>query len=498
MSAAATSSVESICNALVKSKLLTADDVKNLYTRWRAEAKDQVGQAEKFARWLVVRQYLTEYQATLIHRNQIDNFFLHDYKILDRIGAGRMAGIFKSIHKTGSVVAAKVLPPSKARNAEMFGRFQREARMAVKLKHPNVVRTFQLGQCRGLHYIVMEYLEGETLEDVLKKRGQLPPAEAVRLVHQALLGLQHIHDQSLIHRDLKPANLMLVPAPRPDSTLGCTVKLLDIGLGKMMFDEDAVQQPDQQQLTTDGAMLGSPEYMAPEQAKNAHRADIRADIYTLGCVLYHCLAGRSPYHDVNIVRIMLKHATESPKPLRESNPQVPDGLQQIVNCMLEKDPAKRYPTPEKAAQALQVFLASAGDGAKGPEVEPRMQAYLSWLNTQPAEQVDLGGSPPAPGGPFSSNRLAGPASSNRVAAAVAASKPPAGVPKTPAPARKHAAPPLLTPTAADVELLPAAAPPAPGSLARRDLILIGVVLGIASVVLMVGLAFAIVYWLRQG
>src|SRR5262249_34541075 len=135
--------VEGLCNALVKSKLLQANDVKTLYGRWKTEAKDAAGSTEKFSRWLIMRQYVTEYQATLINRGQIDNFFLNDYKILDRIGAGRMAGIYKGIHKLGTIVAIKVLPPSKAKNLEMFSRFQREARMALKLKHPHVVRTFQ-------------------------------------------------------------------------------------------------------------------------------------------------------------------------------------------------------------------------------------------------------------------------------------------------------------------------------------------------------------------
>src|SRR5262249_37715141 len=151
---------------------------------------------------------------------------------------------------------------------------------------------------------------------------------------------------------------MLVPPPRPDSTANSTVKILDIGLGKVMFDEEVAPGIEQVQLTTDGAMLGSPEYMAPEQARDAHSADIRADIYTLGCVLYHALAGHSPYHDVNMVRIMVKHATEAARPLREFNPLVTDPLQQIVSTMMQKDPAKRYQAPEQAAQAMQSLLAN--------------------------------------------------------------------------------------------------------------------------------------------
>ena len=153
---------------------------------------------------------MTEYQASLLVRGHADGFFLNEYKILDRLGKGRMAGVYKAQHRLGQIFAVKVLPPSRAADPNFLGRFQREAKLAMRLKHPNIVRAFQVGQAGGLHYLVMEYLEGETLEDVLARRKKLPPAEAVRLVFQALQGLQHIHSQGLIHRDLKPANLMLV------------------------------------------------------------------------------------------------------------------------------------------------------------------------------------------------------------------------------------------------------------------------------------------------
>src|SRR5207249_4183292 len=189
------------------------DEIRALRQRWRGEAKDASEDPERFSRWLVAKQYLTEYQATLVGRGHTDSFFLNQYKILDRLGKGRMAGVYKAVHELGQVVAIKVLPPSKARDPQFLARFQREARLAFKLKHANIVRAFQVGQAAGLHFFVMEYLEGETLDDVLRRRGKLPPPEAVRLIYQAMSGLQHIHTQGLVHRDLKPANLMLVPPP---------------------------------------------------------------------------------------------------------------------------------------------------------------------------------------------------------------------------------------------------------------------------------------------
>src|SRR5262249_49285660 len=139
-------------------------------------------------------------------------------------------------------------------------------------------------------------------------------------------------------------------------TLSSTIKVLDIGLGRALFDENMPEGEPDTQLTGEGVLLGTPDYLAPEQARNAHGADIRADIYSLGCVLYQALAGQPPFPDTNMLAQIIRHATEMPKPLREHNADVPDGLEQIVNFMLAKDPDQRYPTPGKAAAVLQIFL----------------------------------------------------------------------------------------------------------------------------------------------
>ena len=231
--------VPNIYGLLLRSRLLSLGDARQMFERWQKEAKDDASNLGKFIKWMVAHQYLTEYQASLLARGHADSFFIKEYKILDRIGKGRMAGVYKAIHQLGQVVAIKILPPSKARDAQILGRFLRKARLAVPLKHPNIVRTFQMGESNRLHFIVMEYLEGETLDEVIQRRNRLSPTEAARIVYQALLGLQHIHERGLIHRDMKPGNLMLVPAPsQPDDTLRSTVKILDIGLGRSLFDEE--------------------------------------------------------------------------------------------------------------------------------------------------------------------------------------------------------------------------------------------------------------------
>jgi serine/threonine protein kinase len=378
-------SVENICGLLIRSRLLTTDGVKALYGRWQGESRTKATDAEEFTKWLVDNQYVTEYQASHVLRGRADSFFLNDYKILDRLGQGRMAGVYKAVHTLGQVVAIKVLPPSRAKQPELLGRFEREARLAMQLKHANVVRTFQVGEVNGLHYLVMEYLEGETLDEVLKWRGPLPPAEAVMIIYQALVGLQHIHEQGMVHRDLKPANLMLANGGKSGSKVGIpAVKILDIGLGRELFDENAPE------LTTEGSILGTPDYMSPEQARDSRSVDIRADIYSLGCVLYHALTGQPPFPDTNLISQMIRHATETPRPLKEFNATIPDGLQQIVNWMMAKEGKDRYPTPERAAQALQVFLAAGAEPSLTMETEPKMRSYFTWLESGQHGAVSAG------------------------------------------------------------------------------------------------------------
>ena len=358
--------------------------MRGLRARWLEAAGAEAQDADRFHKWLVAGKVLTEYQIVVLGRGNVDQLFLPPYTLLDRVGKGRMAGVYKAAHGSGQVVAIKILPPSKAKDPPTLARFQREARLALRLKHPNIVRTFHTGENNGLHYLVMEYLDGETLDEVFQRRGPLPAHEAVRLVHQALLGLEQVHDQGLIHRDIKPENLILVGG-RPDNTARGTLKILDIGTGRALFDEGQSTE-----LTNDGDLLGTPEYMAPEQARDPRKADIRADIYSVGCVLYHALAGRPPFADANRVRLLIKHATEAPRPIREINPSVPEGLQQILDWMLTKDPAARYPTPARAAQGLQVFLAAGAEEGQA-KTDASMDAYLHWLQSQ---DPDAGKEPP--------------------------------------------------------------------------------------------------------
>jgi serine/threonine protein kinase len=352
-------SVESICNTLARNQLLPKDEIVSLRQRWLREAGPSAADAHLFGKWLATKNYITDYQSGILVGRRNERLRLGPYKIVSRIVQGRLAGVYKAVHSQGQIVAIKVLPPSRAADPAQLGRFQREARLAVKLQHPNVVRTFQAGEDGGVHYLAMEYLEGSTLKEVLQQRGRLPVAEVVRLIYQALQGLQHIHEVGMVHRDLEPGNLMLVASEtaEPDeTTLHSTLKILDIGLGRALFDEGSPATGTPIFVTTAGDQLGTPEYRSPEQARDPSRVDIRADIYSLGCVFYQALVGDPPFMDKNPVNLMLRHSREPASPLKAFNVNVPPGLQQVLDGMLAKDPAMRFPTPERAARELRGYL----------------------------------------------------------------------------------------------------------------------------------------------
>jgi serine/threonine protein kinase len=354
-----TLSVERICNELNRNGLLPVQDIRNLRQRWLRQSGVSVDDPVSFVKWLAHHDLITDYQADVLLGRRKDPLVLGRYKLRGRIGRGPMAGVFEAVHPHGQTVAIKVLPPVRAADPTMLARFQREARLAVRLHHPNVIRTLEAGEHHGIHFLVMELLRGETLKDVLLRRGRLPATEAIRLIYQALLGLQHVHEQGMVHRDLEPGNLMLVPGStdQTDTTLNSTVKILDIGLGRAVFDEGA-PGAGAANLTATGDQLGTPLYCSPEQSKDPRQADIRSDIYSLGCVLHHTLAGQPPFEDRGPIRLVLSHASDPPPRLAILNIRVPEGLQEALDRMLAKDPALRFPTPGTAAQELRRFLLS--------------------------------------------------------------------------------------------------------------------------------------------
>ena len=463
--------VTDYCGLIARSRLLPEAEVAALKTRWLAENAD--ADADGFRRSVVASKALTAYQATLVQRGHTEGFFVGGYTVLDRIGKGQSAGVYKARHPSGQLVAVKVLPSSKVKDANTLNRFLREGRLLTLLEHPNVVRAFQVGREGPVAFIAMEYLDGETLDELLERRKRLPAPEAVRVVSQALAGLQHLHEKRLVHRDLKPANVMMVPAGQP-TTLTATVKILDIGVGRESPPESATDPTTKDALLTGvGTILGTPDYLAPEQARDPSSVDIRADIYSLGCVLFHLIAGRPPYQERTVMATIVQHATQSPAALATLGTDIPRGLQEVFDRLTAKTPGDRYATPAEAEFALSPFLPSDGTDAPTSDMLP---SYKAWLETETNVELPAESSRPAP--PATDPLLDLPRPVARPKSATA-----------PAPALREV----------EVEWYEPPAPPGPRRLTdldRRDFAMLG--FGAAGVLLAGAAGYALARLLNRG
>ena len=229
---------------------------------------------------------------------------------------------------------------------EAVARFRREMKAVGRLDHPNIVQPTDAGEVGGVHFLVMEFVKGVSLSNLLACRGPLPVPAACEVVRQAAIGLQHVHEHQLVHRDLKPSNLMLTPTG--------VIKVLDLGLARL-----ADESSDSADLTGIGRVVGTADYMAPEQAFGTQPIDIRADIYSLGCTLYDLLAGHPPFSGPETRGVLEKlhaHAYNPAPPIRECRPEVPEALLLVLDRLLAKSPADRFGTPAEAAAALEPFI----------------------------------------------------------------------------------------------------------------------------------------------
>jgi serine/threonine protein kinase/WD40 repeat protein len=273
------------------------------------------------------------------------------YRVLGLVGQGGMGAVYRAEHRRMErTVALKVINPGLIRNPATVQRFQQEVRTAARLIHPNIVTAHDADEAGGLHFLVMEYVEGRSLAELVREGGPLPIAAACAYICQAAAGLQHAHEQGMVHRDIKPHNLMVTP--------GGQVKILDFGLARLARtpdDSTQVATSSYASLTGAGAIMGTADYIAPEQAADPRSADIRSDIYALGCTLFHLLTGRPPFPDGNLQDKLARHAAELLPVLTTAPPQ----LAAVVARMTAKEPAARYATPADVAEALAPFVADA-------------------------------------------------------------------------------------------------------------------------------------------
>jgi serine/threonine protein kinase len=275
---------------------------------------------------------------------------LRDYQLLEQLGQGGMGAVYRAVHvHLDRTVAVKVLPPERTRDPQSIARFRREMRAVGKLQHPNIVAAHDAGEADGTHFLVMELVEGIDASRLVRAAGPLPIADAAEIIRQAAAGLQHASAHGLVHRDIKPSNLMVTKAGQ--------VKLLDLGLALLEGP-----QPAGEELTQASQMMGTADYVAPEQTGDSHGVDIRADIYSLGCTLYKLLTGEAPFsgpkYTTPIQKMMAHVGTPAPD-LRAKRPDAPAGLAAIIAKMLAKQPADRYATPAEVAAALVPFCSAA-------------------------------------------------------------------------------------------------------------------------------------------
>jgi len=270
---------------------------------------------------------------------------LGEYRLLEKLGEGGMGAVFKALHtKLGRVVALKILPRDRIWDEKALMRFDREMKAVGALDHPNIIRAMDAREVEGTRFLVTEYVDGADLNLLGRQCHPLSIADVCEIVRQAAVGLQEAHRHGLVHRDVKPSNFMV-------TTQG-VVRLLDLGLAR--FESD--QTPEE--VTGTGQPMGTIEYMAPEQISDSHKADIRADIYGLGCTFYKLLAGRTPFGGPqykSILERMAAHARDPVPPIRELRPDVPDSLVELLDRMLAKDPGARPSTPAEVAEAVGPF-----------------------------------------------------------------------------------------------------------------------------------------------
>jgi WD40 repeat protein/serine/threonine protein kinase len=279
---------------------------------------------------------------------------LGGYRVLKLLGAGGMGLVFQAEDlRLKRAIALKVMKPDLSTRPDLSARFQREAQAAAAVKHDHIATIYHVGEDRGVPFLTMELLEGESLASRLERHGKLPPAEVLRIGHQAACGLAAAHQKGLIHRDIKPANLWLEGEPGASahgepgaSATGGRVKILDFGLAKLESSDI--------QATQSGRVMGTPAYMAPEQARG-ETVDPRADLFSLGCVLYRSTTGQLPFKGGETMSVLWSLANEQPRSARTVNPEVPGALSDLIDRLLAKDPAGRPASAQAVAEALEAM-----------------------------------------------------------------------------------------------------------------------------------------------
>lgn len=355
---------------LVESRLMTTDEILAFRQAFPPDARPAT--ADAMAAALVAQRKLTPYQVGCLMEGRTDCLVLGNNVILDKIGEGGMGEVLKARHRhMRRVVCVKILRPNLVHSESAVKRFRREWEAAAQLSHPNIVTAFDAAEERGVHYLVMEFVDGPNLGVRAKGRG-LPWQQVVDYVTQAARGLDYAHSRGVIHRDIKPGNLLLDASG--------VVKILDLGLAR--FEAGGEERPtdmvgaEGEHLTRDNQIVGTVEYMSPEQADDSVEVDRRADIYSLGCTLHCLLIGRAPYRADAPLKVLMAHRVREIPSLRAERPEIPERLEAVYRRMMAKRPDERYQTmAEVIADLAPLLPAGAQEAARDSErrVEPRSE-----------------------------------------------------------------------------------------------------------------------------
>jgi serine/threonine protein kinase len=370
-------SQEDFLRNLLDSGLFSPEEISTIREPLRQSALD----GETMAEGLVADGKLTPFQVNAVRERRFEELVIGNYYVLDRLGAGAMGTVYKARHKRMKrVVAIKVLSKSVGQSEKLVRRFQREVEAVARLSHPNVVMAHDADEAEVGHFLVMEFVNGRDLASVVQERGPLPIPEAVDCIVQAGRALDYAHGQGIVHRDIKPANLL--------RDIHGVVKVADLGLAR--FNDPFGQRAgDMSALTQAGSILGTVDFMPPEQAMGLTNIDHRADIYSLGCTLYFLLTGRPPYLGESLVAILLKHQSAPPPSLRAARSDIPAALESVFHRMVAKSPNERFSSMAEVVGALESLSLSSEplpNQALSPEI--RQPAGSSLTTAAPLGQQD--------------------------------------------------------------------------------------------------------------
>jgi serine/threonine protein kinase len=303
----------------------------------------QPGSADEMVKLMIRYGALTNFQGKQLLEGRWRGFTLGKYILLEWLGSGGMGYVYLAEHKyMHRLVALKVLPVALAKERWFLECFYREAQAVAALDHPNIVRAYDIDHAGDLHFLVLEHVDGHSLQKIVGRHGPLSPLRAAHYVRQAALGLQHAHDMAMVHRDIKPANVLL--------DRHGVVKILDMGLAYFARGKEAESLAAREFMKR---MVGTDDYLAPEQIFDSDNVDIRADIYGLGGTLYFLLTRKSPFEDDGSAKQkLLGHMHRQPKPIRELRPDVSEEFAAVLDKMMAKNPWDRYQTPAELAEAL--------------------------------------------------------------------------------------------------------------------------------------------------